>query len=81
MSVSPPLPRRGPAPLRRRAVLCCLLVGLGLSMSPLRAARPEPIELQHIEARRVDGGVTLSFETRFELPPGVEGALQHGVAL
>lgn len=50
-------------------------------MSPLRAARPEPIELQHIEARRVDGGVTLSFETRFELPPGVEGALQHGVAL
>jgi hypothetical protein len=63
-------------------VLCCLLGGLGwCASSAVQAARPDHVELQHIEARRADGGVTLSFETRFELPPGVEGALQHGVAL
>lgn len=79
MSVSLPPYDCGPALLKRRALLCCLIGGLCGSIA--WAARAEPIELQHIEARRVDGGVTLSFETRFELPSGVEGALQHGVAL
>ena len=80
MSVSLPPHRCGPAPLKRRALLCCLLGGM-LCGSAAWAARSEPVELQHIEARRADGAVSLSFETRFDLPAGVEGALQHGVAL
>jgi hypothetical protein len=44
-------------------------------------ARPETIELQHIEAHRQDGNLALTFETRFELSPSVEDALQKGVSL
>lgn len=41
----------------------------------------ETVELTRLEAVRAEPGVLLSFETRFELPPGVEDALQKGVAL
>jgi hypothetical protein len=39
------------------------------------------IELPRLGAERTEQGVLLSFETRFELPPGVLDALQKGVAL
>jgi hypothetical protein len=60
----------------------CLWIALclGLVLSPAQA-RPEAIELQHIEAHRQDGNLDLSFETRFDLAPSVEDALQKGVPL
>lgn len=45
------------------------------------AAAAEPIELPRLEAVRTEQGVLLNFETRFDLPPAVEDALQKGVAL
>lgn len=39
------------------------------------------VELPRLGAERTEQGVLLSFETRFELPPGVLDALQKGVAL
>jgi hypothetical protein len=51
----------------------------GLSWST--AARAEGLELLSLSASRQDQGLVLDFDTRFELPQGVEGALQKGVAL
>lgn len=57
-----------------------LLLALGLwcltLVSVARAA-----ELSRLEAQRTDQGVLLSFDTSFDLPAGVEQALQKGVAL
>jgi hypothetical protein len=39
------------------------------------------VELPKLGAERSEQGVLLSFETRFDLPPGVLDALQKGVAL
>jgi hypothetical protein len=39
------------------------------------------IELSRLNVSRAEQGLLLDFETRFELPPGVEDALQRGVAL
>lgn len=52
-----------------------LLAGLAL------AAPAQAVELTRLEAQRSEQGVQLSFDLRYELPPGVEGALQKGVAL
>lgn len=61
---------------RALAALLALLL-LGGSVLPLRA-----VELARLEAvRGGEQGVLLSFDLRFDLPPGVEGALQKGVAL
>ncbi|MEX8497209.1 MAG: DUF4390 domain-containing protein [Leptothrix ochracea] len=62
----------------------CVWIGLtlGLLGAPAPAqARSEAIELQHIEAHRQDGNLDVSFDTRFELAPSVEEALQKGVSL
>lgn len=75
-----------PRAARRRAVLRGLaaaglgaLGGGGLSWSP--PARAEGLELLSLSASRQEQGLVLDFDTRFELPQGVEGALQKGVAL
>ncbi len=57
-----------------------IALGLGLGLTPAQA-RPETIELQHLEAQRRDGHLDLSFDTRFDLAPSVEDALQKGVPL
>ncbi|MCK6425021.1 MAG: DUF4390 domain-containing protein [Burkholderiaceae bacterium] len=62
---------------RRALALLLVLAGLGGSVGPARA-----VELVRLEATRGgEQGVLLSFDLRFDLPPGVEGALQKGVAL
>lgn len=65
------------SPLRRRLMLLPLLLAAGLP-GPLRAAS---VELARLELQRSAEGVVLNFDTHFELPAGVEGALQRGVAL
>lgn len=40
-----------------------------------------PLELAQLEVLNTDQGLLIDFDTRFELPNGVEGALQKGVAL
>lgn len=57
-----------------------LLAGLMLTLAAC-GSRADPIELSRIEAVRTEQGVALSFDARFELPSGVEGVLQKGVAL
>ena len=86
---APHPPARSTLPPRaagRRAALRGLaavgLVGTGLAgLSWPRAARAEGLELLSLSASRQDQGLVLDFDTRFELPQGVEGALQKGVAL
>ncbi len=58
--------------------LLSLLLGL-LLVVPL--AQAEGVELSHLAATRVDGGLELSFSTRFELPPGAADALHKGVPI
>jgi hypothetical protein len=55
--------------------LLCLLLG---AAAPARA---EPIELTTFEIVHNEDGVQLSFNARFDLPRGVEDALQKGVPL
>lgn len=64
-----------PARLRTVAAVCVVLVLL-LAVGPARA-----LDLLRLDAQRSEQGVQLSFETRFDLPPSVEDALQRGVAL
>lgn len=54
-----------------------LVAGLSLAAP----ASAQAVELTRLEAFRGEQGVQLSFDLRYELPPGVEGALQKGVAL
>ena len=64
-------------PARLRAVAAvCMALALLLAMAPVRA-----LDLVRLDAQRSEQGVLLSFETRFDLPPSVEDALQRGVAL
>lgn len=60
--------------LARRAGLAGLLVCSAL-------APAQALELTRLEVQRSEQGVLVSFDTRFELPAGVEGALQKGVSL
>jgi Domain of unknown function (DUF4390) len=68
----------GVACLRVLAVLVFVLAGL---LSPSRFAHAHPVELASLEVTRNEDSVLLSFTTRFELPRGVEDALQKGVPL
>ena len=66
-------------PAHRRSVVgacAALAMALWLAAVPARA-----LDLMRLEAQRSEQGVHLSFETRFDLPPSVEDALQRGVAL
>lgn len=61
-----------------QALAAAWLLGLLLATLalPVRA-----IDLLRLDAQRSDPGLMLNFETRFDLPPSVEDALQRGVAL
>lgn len=50
-----------------------------LAAAPGRAATP--VDLARLEVLRTDQGLAVEFDARFDLPPGVEDALQKGVAL
>lgn len=63
-----------------KAAAAVMLVGW-LWVGLLLTAPAQAVELTRLEAQRSEQGVQLSFELRYELPPGVEGALQKGVAL
>lgn len=65
-------------PRRLRTALAAWSV-LGLLLMSAPAA--QALDLLRLDAQRTDQGVMLNFETRFDLPPGVEDALQRGVAL
>ncbi len=52
-----------------------------LTLALLWPGRAPAAELARLDAVRAEQGVLLSFEARFDLPPGVEDALQKGVAL
>ncbi len=63
-------------------LLVCLvlaLLAMWLVATPARAATP--VELPRLEVLRTDQGLAIEFDARFELPAGVEDALQKGVAL
>lgn len=57
-----------------------LLLSLLLVSAPVSAAQLG-IDLPRLDVSRSEQAVWLDFETRFELPGGVEDALQKGVAL
>jgi hypothetical protein len=68
--------------LRRACGRARLAAGLAAAALWVGAAAPShAFELARLEVQRSDQGVLLSFDTRFDLPAGVEGALQKGVAL
>ena len=62
--------------LRKAALLYLALFSLLLAAVPARA-----LDLLRLDAQRSERGVLVNFETRFDLPAGVEDALQRGVAL
>jgi Domain of unknown function (DUF4390) len=70
--------RRPPvrASLRWRGMAVVVLLAWWLAAAPAQA-----LELLRLDAQRTEQGVLLNVETRFDLPPGVEDALQRGVAL
>jgi hypothetical protein len=76
-----PIGRAGGAwPRAQRLLGACLLGLAGLSLLGT-AAPAQAVELTRLEAARSEQGVLLSFDLRYELPQGVEVALQKGVAL
>jgi hypothetical protein len=64
--------------LQRGLLLLCMTVLLWGLQRPAVAA---PVEVQRLEAVRNVDGVLLNLETRFDLAPSIEDALQKGVAL
>ncbi len=77
---APGLPRGAVPPgFSRRGLLSLLLTGLLMGLSA--QVRAEALELARLELQRSPEGLLLNFDTRFDLPGGVEGALQRGVAL
>lgn len=69
-------------PPAARAKVAASVMLAGLAMAGLALPAPaQAVELTRLEAQRSEQGVLLSFDLRYELPPGVEGALQKGVAL
>jgi hypothetical protein len=61
--------------------LVWLAVALALALLDPPAARAQIPEFTRLEVQRTDAGVLLDFDLRFELPRGVEEALQKGVPL
>lgn len=55
------------------------LLALALLGAPIATA--QPLELVQLDVLNTEQGLLIDFDTRFELPTGVEEALQKGVAL
>lgn len=71
-----------PAALAARARTLSWLVALCLLLGGLAGpARAGMVEVRKLEVQRTAEGVFVDLETRFDLPQGVEDALQKGVAL
>jgi hypothetical protein len=72
-------------PLLRRwlAMLVLSMAGLGVCVPKAQAqSLPQPPELSNFELfRPEEGGLALSFTTKFELPRSVEEAVRKGTAL
>lgn len=70
--------------MRRRQVLATTLGALAWAVGPMRrvrAATVGAIELVRLDLVRAEQALQLEFDARFDLPAGVEDALQKGVAL
>jgi len=74
----PPI-ARCPGGLKR--VRMAAVVGLVLCSLLLTTVHAHALDLLRLDAQRSERGVLVNFETRFDLPAGVEDALQRGVAL
>jgi hypothetical protein len=74
----PPI-ARCPSGLQR--LRTAAVVGLVLFSLLLTTVQAHTLDLLRLDAQRSDRGVLVNFETRFDLPAGVEDALQRGVAL
>ncbi|MEX8495308.1 DUF4390 domain-containing protein [Sphaerotilus sp.] len=74
----PPIARSADSPkrLRTAAAMCLVWLSLLLTTAPAHA-----LDLLRLDAQRSERGVLVNFETHFDLPGGVEDALQRGVAL
>lgn len=70
---------------RARRLLALGLAGLFalgvLGLLGVPAATAQPLELVQLDVLNTEQGLLIDFDTRFELPTGVEEALQKGVAL
>lgn len=64
-----------------RSELCVLALALLSSLCLAPASQAAPLEVLRVVAHRSSDGVYIELETRFDLPPSVEEALQKGVAL
>lgn len=64
-----------------RSGLIALALGLLGSLGVVPAAYGAPLDVLRVVAHRGSDGVYIELETRFDLPPSVEEALQKGVAL
>lgn len=64
-----------------RSFAASLLLAVGLWSVQAHAAYAGDVELASFDVARDEEGVSLSFTTRFDLPRGVEEALQKGVPL
>jgi hypothetical protein len=59
-----------------------VVLALGLTgLLGLPMATAQPLELVQLDVLNTEQGLLIDFDTRFELPTGVEEALQKGVAL
>lgn len=67
-------------PVRADLRWCGMAVAVLLAWL-LAAVPAQALDLLRLDAQRTEQGVLLNVETRFDLPPGVEDALQRGVAL
>ena len=55
--------------------------GLLLALALPAAVQAQGVELNQLQLRRVDGGLTLDYNARLTLTPQIEEALQRGVPL
>jgi Domain of unknown function (DUF4390) len=66
---------------RRQALVALAVSALAGPLSRSWAGSVGVIELVRLDLARIEQGLQLEFDARFELPAGVEDALQKGVAL
>lgn len=62
-------------------LLAMVLLALAALLAAVPGRAATPVDLARLEVLRTDQGLAVEFDARFDLPPGVEDALQKGVAL